>query len=598
MCGIVGFAGSDHRDAVIAMNARQVHRGPDDDGLFVDDGCELALAMRRLAIIDIAGGSQPMTDATGDFVIVFNGEIFNAPSLRAELEAQGIQFRTDHSDTEVILQLFLLHGEGCVNHLNGMFAFAIFDRRRKRLLLARDPLGIKPLFYWQGARGFAFASEIKSLLALPDVSRDIDPDSLGFYLSLQYTPPERTIYSSVRKLPAGQLLIFDLATRNSTRSIYWSPPSGTSRPFSDPRELRERLEAAATRWMMSDAPVGVSLSGGIDSAAIVGLLASKGHRLKTWTLGFDDGARGSYDERHLARLVADRWGTEHQEIIMRPDALLSDLDTMIGQLDEPYGGGLPSWYVFREMSREVKVALTGTGGDELFGNYGKWRRMRFPNFGWATRRIRALQAHGAMECLKNPHGSLFKVQFGERDKRRIAPTARGDVPHILETLWIASGTRDPRQAVACVDMRTQLPEEFLMMTDRFSMYWSVEARTPFLDRELVDYTMRLPPYLRSPKGSLKGALISAVRDLLPTPLLNIPKHGFVLPTAAWLRGPLKPLLDQFFDNTFLRQQGLFRADLYEQFVRPHLSGHRNYSEKLWTLLMFQLWWNRNNGASR
>lgn len=597
MCGIVGFVGSGHRDAAIAMDARQVHRGPDDNGLFVDDARTLALAMRRLAIVDVADGAQPMTDASGDFVIVFNGEIFNAPSLRAELEAQGVRFRTNHSDTEVILQLFLLHGEHCVDRLNGMFAFAIFDRRRNRLVLARDPLGIKPLFYWHGEREFAFASEIKSLLALPAVSRNIDMDSLGFYLSLQYTPPTRTIYSDVHKLPAGQILTFDLTTHESRRVTYWSPPTENSHPFSDPRELRERLESAATNWTMSDVPVGVSLSGGIDSAAIVGLLASKGVQLKTWTLGFDDGTSGNHDERHLARLVADRWGTEHREIVIRSDTLLNDIDAMVSQLDEPYGGGLPSWYVFREMSHDVKVALTGTGGDELFGNYGKWRRMIFPGWGWATRRARSLQAHGIAECLAHPHGSLFKVQFGEREKRKIALMASASVPSTLEAFWRDSGARDPRQAVACVDMRTQLPEEFLMMTDRFSMFWSVEARTPFLDRELVDYVMRLPPSLRSPGGALKGALIDAVRDLLPAPLLDVPKHGFVLPTSAWLRGNLRPLLDRYFDCTFLKQQGLFQTDLHERLVRPHLSGRYDYSEKLWTLLMFQLWWQRNAAAS-
>lgn len=597
MCGIVGFVGNGHREAARAMNARQVHRGPDDDGLFVDDACALAMAMRRLAIVDIADGAQPMTDTSGDFVIVFNGEIFNAPSLRSELESQGILFRTNHSDTEVILQLYLLYGERCVNRLNGMFAFAIFDRCRNRLVLARDPLGIKPLFYWHGTRGFAFASEIKSLLAIPDVSRDINMDSLGFYLSLQYTPPGHTIYSAVHKLPAGHVLTLDLTTQESKQATYWSPPVETSRPFSDPSELRERLEAAATRWMMSDVPVGVSLSGGIDSAAIVGLLASKGFQLKTWTLGFEDGISGNHDERHLARLVADRWGTEHHEIVMRPDALLNDLDTMVCQLDEPYGGGLPSWYVFREMSQGVRVALTGTGGDELFGNYGKWRRMRFPGWGWATRRIRSIQAHGIAECMTHPHGSLFKVQFGERDKRGIAPWTSGSVPSTLESLWQESGAQDLRQVIACVDLRTQLPEEFLMMTDRFSMHWSVEARTPFLDRELVDYVLRLPPNFRSPEGALKGALIDVVRDLLPPPLLGVPKRGFVLPIAEWLRGPLRPLLDRYFDKSFLQQQGLFHSTLRSRLVQPHLSGRHDFSEKLWTLLMFQLWWQHNTEAS-
>ena len=603
MCGIAGYVGAGHAEAVPGMNAALRHRGPDDSGAFHDPASEISLAMRRLAIVDLAGGHQPMTDARGDLVIVFNGEIFNAPTLRAELVAQGHLFRTDHSDTEVVLQLYARDGDRCVERLNGMFGFALYDRRRRRLLLARDPLGIKPLFYWHDGRSFAFASELKSLLTLQGVAREIDRDSLGYYLSLQYTPPDRTIWSSVRKVPAGHTLVLDLASREATVASYWAPPAPTHGPEPAAAEvrtrLRQRLEAAATGWMMSDVEVGVSLSGGIDSAAIVALLASKGHSLRTWTLGFEGAhaGEGDLDERRLARQVADRWGTRHQEIVVRSDALLDDLDEMVAQLDEPYGGGLPAWYVFREMSREVKVALTGSGGDELFGNYGKWRRMRFPRWGWATRRARALQAHGPGECLAYPHGSLFKVQFGERDKRVLL---RGDpgasVPARLEALWHGCGSTDPRQAVACVDLRTQLPEEFLAMTDRFSMRWSVEARTPLLDRELVDYVLRLPPAMRNPsRGAPKALLIDAVRDLLPDEVVAGGKRGFVFPIAAWLRAELRPLLERYFEPAFLARQGLFRTDLFAVLVRPHLAGAPGRAERLWTLLMFQLWWDRHLG---
>jgi asparagine synthase (glutamine-hydrolysing) len=585
------------------MNSAQRHRGPDDEGSFCDNAFELSLAMRRLSIVDIADGHQPMCDPTGNFVIVFNGEVFNAPELRAELESQGCVFRSDHSDTEVILHLYARDGARCTEQLNGMFAFAVFDRARRRLFLARDPLGIKPLFYWWDGSAFAFASELKSLLKLPRVSRDLDMDSLNFYLSLQYTPPERTIYSAIRKLAAGHTLTLNLARREPELAAYWFPPVATPYISSGHdeviRELRRRLESAATAWTMSDVDVGVSLSGGIDSATIVGLLASRGHRLKTWTLGFDgdpsDG--GDLDERQMARVVAERWKTEHHEIVVRPTALLDDLDSMVAQLDEPYGGGLPSWYVFREMSRDVKVALTGTGGDELFGNYGKWRRMQFPSAGWATRRIRSWQAHGVGQCLANPHGSLFKVQFGERDRRtlmRDVVPAQG-VPTKLEQLWRECGARDPRSAVAYVDMRTQLPEEFLMMTDRFSMAWSIEARTPFLDRPLVEFVMGLPPKVRNPAGAGKATLIDAVRDLLPDALITGHKRGFVLPTAAWLRAELRPLLNHYLGRAFLERQGLFRSDLYDHMVRPHQAGRGDLSEKLWTLLMFQLWWQRNLG---
>jgi asparagine synthase (glutamine-hydrolysing) len=601
MCGIVGYIGVDHRDASTRMNALQIHRGPDDSGSYHDDAAQLSLAMRRLSIVDIADGHQPMGDASGNLVIVFNGEIFNAPQLRGELEKQGCVFRTSHSDTEVILQLYDRLGGRCVERLNGMFSFAIFDRGRGQLFLARDQFGIKPLFYWQDARGFAFASEIKSLLGLPRVSRDIDHGSVSFYLSLQFTPPDQSIYTAIHKLPAAHTLTFDLAKSKTDTQRYWFPPSvAAARPTPRRHEiihdLRERLEVAAAAWTMSDVEIGVSLSGGIDSAAIVGLLASRGHRLKTWTLGFDDAHSGT-DERRLARSVASRWGTEHSEVTIRSETLLGDLDAMVAQLDEPYGGGLPSWYVFREMSREVKVALTGTGGDELFGNYGKWQRMQFPSIGWATRRIRSLQVHGLAQCIANRHGSLFKVQFGELEKREILqlPSVIGSTPDRLEQSWERCGGTDPRTAVACVDMQSQLPEEFLMMTDRFSMAWSLEARTPFLDRSLAEYVMSLPPAIRSPASNGKGLLISAVRDLLPEPIGIGLKRGFVLPTSAWLRGQLRPLIDHYLGADYLRRQGIFRDDLHARLVRPHQAGDDGKSEKLWTLLMFQLWWQGNSG---
>lgn len=604
MCGIAGFVGAGHATAVTAINGALRHRGPDDEGTFHNPEVELSLAMRRLAIVDLAHGHQPMATGDGDRVIVFNGEIFNAPELRAELVAEGYRFQTDHSDTEVVLQLYSRDGERCVERLNGMFAFALYDRRLRRLLLARDSLGIKPLFWWRQGRAFAFASELKGLLTLPCVSRDIDTDSLGYYLSLQYTPPDRSIYAAVHKLPAGHTLSLDLDRLEPTLASYWSAPLPNTDPYPSPQsvttELRRRLETAVSAWTMSDVDVGVSLSGGIDSAAIVGLLASRGQGLRTWTLGFEGkyAGEGDLDERRLARLVAERWGTHHQEIVMRPEALLDDLEAMVDTLDEPYGGGLPSWYVFREMGREVKVALTGTGGDELFGNYGKWRRMQFPRLGWATRRVRSLQAHGAGECLAHPHGSLFKVQFGERNKRALLRGATGvSVPEQLEALWRRGGCRDPRQAVAFVDLRTQLPEEFLMMTDRFSMRWSVEARTPFLDRDLVDYVLRLPPSLRNPPGASKATLITAVRDLLPDAIVAGRKRGFVLPVAAWLRAELRPLLDHYFAPRFLERQGVFRTDLHARFVRPHLAGRVGHAEQLWTLLMFQLWWDRHAGAT-
>lgn len=608
MCGIAGFAGTGYRNAITRMNAAQQHRGPDDEGYAFDDTLDLALAMRRLSIVDIAGGHQPMQDASGRYTIVYNGEVFNSPALRCELEAQGVAFKTAHSDTEVILNLFIREGARCVERLNGMFAFAVYDVHEKRLFIARDPLGIKPLYYFNHQGIFAFASELKSLMTLAAAPREIDRQSLHHYLTFQFIPAPRSIYTGIQKLPGGHTLSFCFKSRTIAITRYWQPrfagmgeaPASRDAVLS---RLRAKLERATSDWMLSDVEVGCSLSGGIDSAALVGLLASHGIKgLKTWTLGFAEAGQhgAAIDERALAALVAKRWGTEHHEIVIQASSLLEDLDAMVDSLDEPYAGGLPSWYVFKAMSQHVKVAMVGTGGDELFGNYGKWRILQPTTLPWIKNLRRRLISQGVWECMAYPHGALYPGYFDEREKvamYRDQMDGLQSSPAWVEALWRASGSHNPKQSVAFVDMQMQLPEEFLMMTDRFSMMWSVEARPPLLDRELVDFVLGLPADLRSPSDRLKGLLIDAVRDLLPDEIVAARKRGFVLPTADWLRNELKPLVERYFGRGFLRQQGIFREDLFDTLARPHLEGRVDASTRIWTVLMFQLWWDRQTEPS-
>jgi asparagine synthase (glutamine-hydrolysing) len=581
------------------MNSVQRHRGPDDEGYWFDDARAVALAMRRLSIVDIAGGHQPMTDSGGRFTIVYNGEVFNAPSLRKELEAEGFSFRSDHSDTEVILNLFVREGAACVSRLNGMFAFAIYDAVEGKLFLARDPVGIKPLFYAEGADYFAFASELKSLTQLKALPREIDRQSLHHYLTLQFIPSPRTIYAGIRKLPAGHTLTYRIKEKSVEISRYWRPEFSSHpdlRSREDVvRELRVQLERSASAWMWSDVDVGFSLSGGIDSAALVGLLARRGGgRLMTWTLGFEESAAdaASIDERALASLVASRWGTEHHEIVIKASAVVSDLEDMVQSLDEPYAGGLPSWYVFKAMSQDVKVGIVGSGGDELFGNYGKWRVLQPFTLPWLKQLRRRLIDNGVTECARNPHGALYPGYLGERTKNSFYASRPADLqstPALYEAMWREAGP-DPKQAVANIDFQMQLPEEFLMMTDRFSMAWSLEARPPLLDKELVEFVMGIPSSIRSPADRLKGLLIDAVRDLLPDELISARKRGFVLPLADWLRNDMKPMVKAYFSPEFLRRQGIFRQDLYQVLAKPHIDGHMNAASSIWTVLMFQLWW--------
>ena len=390
MCGIVGIHGHQEPAWIEAMNQSLVHRGPDDDGIYIDDKTGLALAMRRLAILDLAGGSQPMRSADGRYVIVYNGEIYNARELRRDLERAGQQFATDHSDTELLLQLLIREGEDCLERINGMFAFAFYDSLERNLLCARDRTGIKPFYYTLDGGRFAFASELKALLELPFVRRDIDRQALFDYLSLLYVPGEQSILRSVRRLPPGHCLKYSLASRTVEAKRWWRlqyEPDHKVRAEEWAQLIRDELRQAVLRWSQSDVPIAVSLSGGLDSSAIAAIAAQSGLDLTAYSLGFEGPGEEAWNELPLARDLAGKWNIRLREFVLRPEATLQALPQMVEALDEPYGGGLPSWFVFREMGRDVKVALTGTGGDEMFGNYGKWRPVEGGPFTRWLRRI-------------------------------------------------------------------------------------------------------------------------------------------------------------------------------------------------------------------
>jgi asparagine synthase (glutamine-hydrolysing) len=625
MCGIVGLVGRHDPGLLAPMNALLRHRGPDDEGWLSDPGGGVSLAMRRLSILDLDHGHQPMRNEDGTVWVVFNGEIYNSPELRLGLEARGHRFLTKNSDTEVLVHLWEEQGEALLGELNGMYAFVLYDARRKRLFGARDPAGIKPLYYWQAPNRFAFASELKSLLLVPGVTREIDFASLDHYLTLLYVPGERSIVRGVRRLPPAHCFTYDVATGELAVRRYWQPDF-TPRPGRSVAEwaeaLRDQLRRSLRRWVLADVPVGCSLSGGIDSASLVGILAETGYRpLRTYSLGFAGPGEAPWDELTLARQVAERWGTEHHEVVLEPEALLGALVEMVWSLDEPYGGGLPSWYVFREMRRHVKVALTGTGGDELFGNYGKfrvyethpaarqglaWRRAarRWPAAARAAEGALRLAARGPLRPrllarhgrLTRPFGEFYyagRLYFADAVKPELLQAAAGReagaTGAYLQALFDAAPTGDVRNGVLAVDFGTQLAEEFLLMTDRFSMAHSLEARTPYLDRELVDVVLSIPPDVRTAPGDLKYLFKRAVADLLPGAVLAGPKRGFVIPIEPWLRGRLRPLAERLLAPERLARQGIFRPELYHRYVAPHVRGEASCTWQVWAALMFQLW---------
>jgi asparagine synthase (glutamine-hydrolysing) len=439
-----------------------------------------------------------------------------------------------------------------------MFAFALLDRERRELVLVRDRFGIKPLYYAE--EPFAFASEVRALLQVPGIERELDRESLFHYLSLRFVPGERSILRGVKRLPPAHLLRRDLETGRTSVERWWRLEFGTG---GDPGELRERLRDAVVRWTLSDVPVAVSLSGGLDSSAVTALLAESGAAVRTYSLGFV----GEDDELPLARELARRFGTAHHEAVVDADELLDDLLHMVWALDEPYGGGLPSWYVYRFMADDVKVGLTGTGGDELFGNY-----RRFVPFERA--RLRALRRGDVRRYHFEP-----SYYFTDDEKRALGLDGP-DTAELLQRVYDESGSSSQRDSVFYLDASTQLPDEFLHVTDRFSMAWSLEARTPFLDHEFVEYVASIAPERRTDADDPKRVLREAVADLLTPAHLEAPKQGFVFPLARWLRGPLRPLAERLLSPEHLRAQGIFRPDA--DFLGLD-------AERLWPVLMFQLW---------
>jgi asparagine synthase (glutamine-hydrolysing) len=633
MCGIVGITGKQDLHWIQRMNSTLVHRGPDDEGAYRSPDATVSLAMRRLSIMDLQSGHQPMKNQDGSIWIVFNGEIYNAPEIRAELEKHGHRFVTNNSDTEVLLHLYEKKGPELLEDLNGMFAFVIHDQKRDRLFGARDRMGIKPLYYYASGGRFAFASELKALLKLPFVQREVDEQSLFHYMTLLYVPDEASIIKDVHRLPPAHSFVYDLKKRQLTFHRYWCLRFDAEENCSEAEwgeSLRAQLSAAVRRWTLSDVPLACSLSGGLDSSAVVGLLAESGFpRIKTYSLGFAGEAEQPWNEIYLARQVAERWETDHHEIILHPKELLSDLSNMVWALDEPYGGGLPSWYVFREMARDVKVGLTGTGGDELFGNYGKFRIYEASKLlqaslalrRWADGRgdilARFLSPLATLSnslpsswrwigrghflsqlprIISEPFGRYYYANFDYlSDDRKRADVFRiengnlQDTASYLQHLYDASQAQDLRNGLAAVDFRTQLAEEFLFMTDRFSMAHSLEARVPFLDHVLVENIFRIPSSMRTATGDLKYLFKMAVGDLLPQPLLNAPKRGFVLPIKLWLRSELRPLVERLLDPQRLQQQGLFQPKFYDIFVRSHLEAQADFTWQVWAALMFQMW---------
>ncbi len=618
MCGIAGslrFAapqGPELAGRLQAAADAQRHRGPDDEGFHREDG--VGLAFRRLSILDLQGGHQPMGNEDHSVHVVFNGEIYNYRELARDLAGRGHVFRT-RSDTEVLVHLYEEKGADLVRELRGMFAFALWDRRRRRLLLARDRLGIKPLYYRRDEQEIFFASEIKGILAaLPAGAREIDPESLRAYLVFGYLPGTRSLFRGIQKVPPGHVL--ECSPEGAVLKRYWSlPPVDPSPPFTRAQavaRLGELLEESVRLRLISDVPLGAFLSGGIDSSCVVALMRRLSpDPVKTFSIGFEE---KDYDELPVSRRVASVLGTDHHELLVRPDAV-SMADQVVASFDEPFAdaSAIPTYLVSRLARTQVTVALSGDGGDELFAGYpryhglGRLRRLRrIPApvrraLGWGSRRFSpnlrpALRLAGALQRSLRP----YPLDYLDSVNHLCGPgvTAAldpGVLPAEEASGWdmeIQGFAGDPVEGAQRLDLLHYLPEDILAKVDRMSMACSLEARVPLLDHHVVEFVCALPPAWKQQGNRPKELLLAAAGGDLPETVWNRPKQGFAIPLAQWLRLPLRQLLSDTLLDRRAAQRGIWNREGMEALIGLHQSGSWDLSPQLWQFLMLELWHRR------
>jgi asparagine synthase (glutamine-hydrolysing) len=611
MCGICGVAsanGSADPERVARMSATLVHRGPDSAGEFSDG--TVALAARRLSIIDLETGDQPIANEDGTLQVVQNGELYNYRELRRELERAGHTFRT-HGDTEVLLHLYEQHGDGFAERLRGMFAVAIWDAPRRRLVLARDRFGIKPLYYRATGDELAFASELR---ALP--RGEIDLDALEAFLAFNSIPAPLTIFREARKLPPGHLLLWEDGRVRLERFARPAPvPADELREDEEAElveELRARLRDSVRAHLVSDVPVGVLLSGGVDSALLAALAAEESPEpLRTFSIGFEE---RSFDELDDARRVAERYGTQHRELVLRPDAALL-LPALAETFDEPFAdsSALPTYLVSELAASDVKVALSGEGGDELFGGYytyaadllaarvGGLARLARPlvdrlptssrkaSFDYRAKRfVRA--AH--LRPLERHHG--WKEIFSPDARAELTGHRSSfDPVDLLRSRYAETEGADELARLQDVDLGVYLVDDLLVKTDRASMAHSLEARVPYLDTVVTNLALALPTRHKVRGLAKKVLLRKAAEPLLPREIVRGKKRGFSIPAAAWLRGELVPFARETLSTETLRRQGFFRPDPVHRLLDDHVAGREDLSRQLWGLLAFTLWYERH-----
>jgi asparagine synthase (glutamine-hydrolysing) len=593
------------------------HRGPDDEGFYFNE--QVFLGNRRLSIIDIACGHQPMTNEDRNIWLVFNGEIYNYPEIRDRLIQKGHVIRTN-SDTEVIIHAYEEFGTACVAELNGMFAFALWDDNQKQLFIARDRVGIKPLYYSDQGGRFVFGSELKAIRAVPGLHLEIDPAAVDQFLTLEYIPGPKTIYKNVHKLPPGHFMT--IRQGHTHQACYWEIPQS---PILEKEEacveiVRGLLQDAVKMQMVSDVPLGAFLSGGIDSSAVVALMThASSETIRTFAIGFED---NSYNELNYARKIAKQFNTLHHEEIIQPD-IMHLIEPLVSQFDEPFADSsiFPTYLVSQMAARQVKVVLSGDGGDEVFGGYDTYLAQRLEHYyyrlipkplrmqtlpgimdqipprpskkGWINKAKRMVEGGSFSPTLRHARWMIFmtdafRSNLYQPDFQH-AINGSLSVQAFLEAQFEQARNLDFIAQSQYADLKTYLVDDILVKVDRMSMAASLEARVPLLDHRLIEFALNLPDPMRIRFRRTKVIFRKAMQGILPPEIIEKHKQGFSIPIKHWLRGPLKPMMIDLLSPDIIRRRGYFNPNTVNLWVNEHLKGTVNHSHRLWSLMILELW---------
>ncbi len=616
MCGICGFTGKSDTILLRSMMGSLLHRGPDEEGLFVND--KINLGFRRLSIVDIKSGQQPVHNEDKSLWSIFNGEIYNHKELRSELLKKGHQFYTDHSDSELIVHLYEEYGESFVKKINGMFAIALWNNNEERLLLFRDRMGVKPIFYSSINGKLVFSSEIKAILLHPDYSKEVNTEAIFHYFSFKNIPSPLTAFQGIFCLLPGEVL--DYSRGNISKRKWWKVTFKENEGLNEAQTkdtIISLLEDSVRIRTECDVSFGAYLSGGLDSSLIVSIMAQISDQpIKTFSLGYTDNLKNKETDLYFARKVSRQFQTDHHEYIISSKELVDDIESVIAAFDQPFAGTISTFFLSKLIAKHVKVALSGDGADELFGSYLSHRlaqpmhhlkqlQKKKKGLFLSNEELQLLEPFD-LEYLNNldagslKHGTNWRYSlyvFSDEDKERLFSSKfksilGGQVSTrlLLENYLKSIGTSDPLNRILELEWNTHFPDQVLAFVDSLSMAHSLETRSPFLDYRLVEFAATIPGNMKIKNGIVKDILKQAAKSRLHTSIIQRQKEGFVLPIFVWMLDQLKLYILEILSEKRLKRHGLLSVGYVNHIVKSFYEGDRDLAAKIWTLAMFQVWW--------